>query len=87
MYVHRPFLSLAAVIMPSLGVYLLLCGPKKRPTRKPRALRGSRQRQRRQESDRTQVDTVSADMSESRARKRNVNISSDDNDNIEDTNY
>lgn len=78
MYIHRPFLSLMTVMMPLLGIYLLLCNPKKQPTRKPRALRN---RQRRREPDRAQVETIAA--SENEARRRNVNRTSDDNGNVE----
>lgn len=80
MYIHRPFLSLMAVVMPLLGFYLFLCGPKKQPARKPR----NRRHQQRQESDRAQVETISAGTPENKARRRDVNRINDDNDNIED---
>lgn len=83
MYVHRPFLSLFAVMMPLLGVYLLLCGPKKRPAKKRRALR-NRQHRQQQESDRAQMETIAAGAPENETRRRNVNRTSDDD--IEDTN-
>lgn len=84
MYIHRPFLSLITVVMPLFGIYLLFCGPKKKPAKKTRVLR-NRQHQRRQETDRAEVETVSAGTPENEARRRNVNrTSNDDNDNIED---
>jgi len=70
-------------MMPLLGIYLLLCGPKKQPAKISRALR-NRQRQQRQETDRAQVETIAAETSENGARRRNVNRTSDDNDNVED---
>ena len=85
MYIHRPFLSLVTVIMPLLGIYLFLCGPKKKPAKKSRALRNNRQHQRRQEPDRAEVETMSAGTPENEARRRNVNRTrNDENDNIED---
>ena len=84
MYIHRPFLSLVTLMMPLLGIFLLFCGPKKKPARKSRTLH-NRQRQRRQESDGAEVETVSAGTPENQPRRRNVNrTSNDDNDDIED---
>ena len=82
MYIHRPFLSLVTVIMPLLAIYLLFCGPKKRPAKKSRPLR-NRPQHPRQESNRAEVDpeTVSATASDSGARRRNINRTSDDDNN------
>ena len=85
MYTHRPFLSLVTVMMPLLGIYLLLCGPKKKLEKKSRGLRSRQRRQRQEELDRGQVENIpAANTPENEARRRNVNRTSEDNDNIED---
>ena len=66
-------------MMPLLGIYLLLCGPKKKPAKIPRTMR-NRQRQRRPELNRAEVETVSAGTPENEARRRNVNRTTDDDD-------
>ena len=82
MYIHRPFLSFVTVVMPLLGIYLLFCGPKKRPAKKSRLLH-NRPRHFRQESRSAEVDpeTLSATASESGARRRNMNRTTDDDNN------
>ncbi|XP_065913582.1 protein disulfide-isomerase TMX3-like isoform X2 [Dysidea avara] len=79
MYTHRPILSIMAVIMPLVGIYLFFCGPKKRdPIKRHRPLRNQRQRQR-QETDKPSTETIPASTSESQARRRTVDRTSDSN--------